>query len=146
MATDDQPKRLAIVKEWYLLAGSTLGIVLGLLTLFDRFFAPSVRVLGVRPVYIRGTEESGLLKGNATRGIGFIVEVESGSREASLTSLEMSGRKYLTPNQWLANQADHVDITSAEVSRKVRRPFYSVWMSAWPEDGKSRIRLERRLV
>src|SRR5437870_5030788 len=79
--------------------GGLLGIVGGGLSLYDRFFPPSIEVLGVRPVYIRGAQVFGSGKDREEiprRGVSFVVHVRSQGRSVSITGMRIVGKLFLT--------------------------------------------------
>jgi hypothetical protein len=74
------------------------GSIGAIFSLTDRFWPPTVDVLGVLPVYVYSTEEitiDGKQISFPKRGVSFIVMLQSKNREVSITELEISGKLHL---------------------------------------------------
>lgn len=124
---------------------AVFGSIGAFFSLTDRFWPPTVDVLGVLPVYVRGTEKI-TIWGKPTnfpkRGVSFILMLQSKDREVSITELEISGRLHLTMNEWIAhNDEDGVSLKELSDQMSTLRPYHDVQWIGWPEGGNQSLRM-----
>jgi len=132
-------------KEFIVPFLALFGTIGAFFSLTDRFFSPSVEVLGVLPVYVRGTDNvtiDGQRESLPRRGVSFILVLQSKSREVSITELAISGRLYLTVNDWMAGHGvNGTPITALVDQMEKLRPYHEVHWIGWPESGSQGLRL-----
>lgn len=128
---------------WVGLIGGLVGIVGGGINLYEKFFHPSVEVLEVLPIAV--TSEKSILNNKVkVEGISAIVHLRSGSREVSITALDVQGKVYLNGNEYvgfLGSRAEGRHVNEIEQEILERKPYFHISWSAWPTDSKVPIKL-----
>lgn len=121
--------------------GGLIGITGGGLSLFDRFYPPSVEILELTPVYI--SEPKTVLAANsAIRGVGVLLHVRAGNRPVTLTGLELGGKRCISMNEFYGfMEVDGKTDQDIEAEFNRLRPFQQVSFFGWPTDRSGPISL-----
>lgn len=126
--------------------GGVLGIISFLINFWDRFWPPSVEVLGIRPVIINSTEKLHLEKEQIefkNRGFSVIAHLRSKNRAISVSSIEVIGKESLTGNNWLIYTAkDGKSLTELEKEYNKIKPYYLAAYTGYIEPSPGPIRME----
>jgi hypothetical protein len=123
------------------LVGGIIGILGGSISLFERFYPPSVEVIEVRPVYVHAIDK--VAPREVDEKILFydeyfsvLIRLQSKNRAVSISGMEISGRIFLDFNEWFAFSDKIGTIHAIEELRKERRPYYNVSFVGWISDSK----------
>src|SRR5439155_17165297 len=112
--------------------GGIVGFLGGGLSLQDRYFPPSIKILDLTPIYISEPRNISGSRG-ASRGAGVVLHVKTGNRPVSITGLELEGKRCLSFGEWHGftnTDGKHNDELGAEFNRA--KPFQRVSFSGWP--------------
>jgi hypothetical protein len=132
----------SVITSFVGLIGGILGIFGGGISIFDRFYPPSVEVIEVRPVYVyavdkvfpRGSDEKKLFYDEY---FSVLIRLQSQNRPVSISGMEISGRIFLDFDEWFGFKNEIGTIQDIEGARKEQRPYYNVSFSGWITDSKT---------
>jgi hypothetical protein len=121
--------------------GGLIGIIAGGLSLFDRYYPPSVEILDLTPAYI---SEPKIIAGahSAIRGVGILLHVRATNRPVSITGLELTGKRCVSYGEFHGLiPVDGKSDAELEAEFGRQRPFQRVSFFGWPADRSGPISL-----
>lgn len=130
------PNHSGIIGTWgpiLGLVGGLIGIIGGGLSLFDRWYPPSVEILDLTPVYISEPKNIAGAR-SAVRGVGILLHVRAINRPVSITGLELTGKRCLSVREFHGLTAVGKNDAELEAEFGRQQPFQRVSFFGWPAD------------